>query len=243
MKRFMDLHLCPNLQDLEQLEKMINKSFELGYSMVGIPFPTDIRKDTLLQLRKICSDANVDLVTRTDLVPKTPDELLNRLRRYRQKFELISVMCFSKPVARQAAKDRRVDILSFPMFNRKWLFFDRAEAELASKTGVFLEISMSSLLESQGFQRVYLISALRKMVTTARKSKVPILISSGAPNTYLMRPPRDFAALTFLFGMDSSDALRSFSEYPWIMVNRNREKLASDYVINGVRVVRRRKKS
>ena len=230
------------MQDIVQTEAIVSKSFELGYQTVGIAFPVDIQRDLLLRLRKICSDAKVDLVTRTDLAPKTPNELLNHLRRYRQRFELISVTCLSKPVARQAAKDRRVDILSFPIFDRKRLFFDHAEAELASKSYASVEIEMSSLLRSKGFQRIHLLASLRKIVTTARKFHVSIVISSGATNPYLMRRPRDFASLAFLFSMDPSDALCSLSECPLIMVNRNREKLSPDYVINGVRVVRRRKK-
>jgi hypothetical protein len=46
--------------------------------------------------------------------------------------------------------------------------------------------------------------------------------------------------LTTLFDLPMSSALRALSENPWVTVERNREKLSSDYVAPGIRVVGRR---
>ena len=77
------------------------------------------------------------------------------------------------------------------------------------------------------------------MVVIAGSYHVPIVISSGATNSHFIKQPRDFASLAFLFGMDRLKALNSLSEYPLALIKRNREKLDSDYVIKGVRIVRR----
>jgi len=240
MRRFVDLHLRPLIKEPNQVEKMIVKSSEMGYRLIGISLPPDITLDEVRRLQKICSDAKIDLVMRADFAPKTPGELLNNLRRFRRKFEVISVMCISKPVARQAAKDRRVDLLSFSAMDLRRRFFDSAEAELASKALSCLEIDMASLLSSKGFSRIRLLSGLRKEVATARRFHVPVIISSGATNEYLMRGPYDYAFLASSFDMPLPLALRALSVDPLAIVERNREKLSPDSVAEGVRIIRRK---
>lgn len=240
MRRFVDLHLRPSIEDLDQVEKMVSKSSELGYHLVGISLPPDITRDKIHQLQKICRDTEIDFVKRVDFFPKTPRELLNNLRRFRRKFEVVSVTCISKSVARQAAKDRRVDLLSFPAMAPRKRFFDHAEAELASRALSSLEVEMARLLSLRVFSRVRLLSYLRKEVAIAKKFHVPITISSGATNEYLMRGPHDYASLASLFDMTPPLALRALSDDPLAMVERNRAKLSPDYVAEGIRIVRRK---
>jgi RNase P/RNase MRP subunit p30 len=240
MRKFGDLHLRVPIKDFDQVERMVRKSSELGYRLVGLILPANIMRDQINQLQKICGDVKIDFVTRVNFFPKTPGELLHDLRRFRQKFEVISVTCTSKGVARQAAKDRRVDLLHFPATDVRKRFFDDAEAELASKALSSLEIEMAPLLLLTGFSRIRLLSRLRREVAIAEKFKVPVTISSGATNEYLMRSPHDYVALATLFDMSVSSALCALSENPVAIVERNREKLSPDYVAPGIRVVRRK---
>jgi RNase P/RNase MRP subunit p30 len=240
MRKFVDLHLRAPIKDLYQVDRMVRKSSELGYRLVGILVPPNITRDQINQLQHICSDAKIDFVTRVDFSPKTARELLQNLRRFRRKFEVISVTCTSKGVARQAAKDRRVDLLHFPATDLRKRFFDHAEAELASNALSSLEIEMAPLLLLTGFSRIRLLSRLRREVAIAERFKVPVTISSGATNEYLIRGPHDYAALTTLFDMPISSALCALSENPVAMVERNREKLSPNYVAPGIRVVGRK---
>jgi RNase P/RNase MRP subunit p30 len=241
MTKFVNLHLCVPLRDAEQQKKLILKSFQLGYRLVGAPFPSNIALDEVEGLRKFCTEVGLDFVSRVDLTPANTRELLRELRRLRRRFEVVSVLCTSKPVARQAAKDRRVDLLSFPAKRQRDVFFDRAEAELASESLASFEIDMAPLLSLEGFWRTRLIASLRREVTIAESFHVPVVISSGATNEYLLRKPHDYAALTTLFDMDSSMALRSLSEVPLTLVERNRQKLSPEFVAPGVRIVKRGK--
>jgi RNase P/RNase MRP subunit p30 len=240
MRKFVDLHLRAPIKDLDQLERMVRRSSQLGYHLIGIPLPPNIMRGQISQLRQICNDANIDLVARVIFSPKTPRELLRDLRRFRRKFEVISVTCTSKGVARQAAKDRRVDLLHFSATNLRKRFFDRAEAELASKALSSLEIEMAPLLLLTSFPRMRLLSRLRREVAIAQRFKVPVTISSGATNEALIRSPQDYAALAALFDLPISSALRALSENPVAVVERNRGKLSPDYVAPGIRVVGRK---
>lgn len=241
MRRFADLNLRVPLNDLPQTERMIKKASELGYSLIAIPLPPHATREQISQLGHICHDNKVDFATRVNFSPRTSNELLNNLRHFRRKFEIVSVMCPTKIIARQAAKDRRVDLLQFSATRIRKRYFDEAEAELASHTFSSLEIEMASLLGLAGGSRIHLLSRLRREVATAEKFKVPIIISSGATDEYLMRGPHDCAALATLFDLPISSALKALSENPYSSVERNREKLSPEYVAPGIRVVGRKR--
>jgi RNase P/RNase MRP subunit p30 len=240
MRKFADLHLKPSLEDFEQVKNMINKSAELGFQMVGFSFRSKTNVDEVNQVRKVCYDTGVELATRVDLAPRSRRELLASLRRLRRRFEIVNVFCTSKVVARQAAKDRRVDLLSFPVAEYPKSFFDRAEAGLASTALACLEIDIQPLLLLRGFARIRLLSVLRREVATAKSLKVPIVLSSGATDMRFLRKPQGFASLGMLFGLGLPLALEALSETPLGIVVRNRQKLSPDYVVSGVRVIRGR---
>jgi len=240
MKRFADLHLRVPLKDPSKAESMIRKASELGYSLVGIPLSPHATREQISQLRQICSDAKVDFATRVNFSPRTPNELLQSLRRFRRKFEIVSVRCHTKDVARQAAKDRRVDLLQFSVTSLRIRFFDEAEAELASQALSSLEIELAPILQLTSFSRVRLLSRLRREVATAERFKVPITISSGATDELFMRGPSDYAALTTLFDLPIFSALDALSKTPFVTVERNRKKLSPDYVAPGIHVVGRK---
>lgn len=241
MKKFYDLHLQVLLSDFGSVERMITKAASLGYSGVGVPLPNNASDVTVSRLRQLCIDSRIDLVTRIDLVPRSADELLSLLRRCRRRFELIAVSCTCKTVARQAAKDRRVDLISFPALDFRNRYFDDAEAELASSASTSLEIDMSMLLSATSFDRIHLFANLRRETAIANKFSVPVTISSGAKTESFIRKPQDFAALAYLFDMPSPAALKAVSESPVSIVTRNRTKLLSSFVAPGIRIIKRGK--
>jgi RNase P/RNase MRP subunit p30 len=239
MKRvFADLHLRLNVKDTAATLRVVSKAAALGYRLVGVSLAAETHADEVARLRAVCSEVGVDFVSRVDLRPRGQDDLTRQLRRLRRKFEVVCVACESKEVARQAAKDRRVDLLSFPLLDFRRRFFDRAEAELACNGLAALEVDVKPLLVLEGPARVRLLSCLRREAAIARGFGVPIAVSSGVSQSLLLRKPREMAALAFLFGLDEVSALDSVSRSPVALVMRNREKLGSGFVAPGIRVVK-----
>lgn len=237
-RRFADLHLQPSLGDMEQTRNMLAKASELSYRLVAVPLPTVSTETFAEKLRATCKENKIDFATRLDLKPKTPRELLQQLRKFRRRVEIIAVICESKEVARQAAKDHRVDILNFPATDPRRRFFDRAEAELASSSVAALEIDIKPILTLKGPPRIRLLAALRRETATAENHHVPVVVSSGAASPLQMRKPLETAALATLFDLDKPTALDAVSRTPFTIVKRNREKLSPNFVAPGIRVIR-----
>lgn len=239
MKKFCDLHLQVSLSDFEFAGSMVKKAASLGYSLVGVPLPVNVSDVLVSKLRQLCTESGVDLVTRLDLTPRNVDELLSQLRRNRRRFELVAVSSSYKTVARQAAKDRRVDLLSFPSLDYRNRYFDDAEAELAASALASYEIDATMLFSANSFDRIRLLTNLRRETTIAEKLSVPVVISSGARTESLMRGPQEFAALAYLFDMPVASALSAVIDNPLSIVTRNRAKLRSSFIAPGIRVVKR----
>jgi RNase P/RNase MRP subunit p30 len=242
MKRiYADLHLRLNSKDPEHVSEIIRNASRLGYRLIALTFPSNLAEEEAQRLVDISKKAKIDLASRVDLKPRTPRELIYSLRKFRRNFEIVAVVCESKNVARQAAKDRRVDLLNFSSLDFRSRFFDKAEAELASKGLASLEIDLKPLLTLEGLARIRLLSNLRREVATAKDFHVPIVVSSGVSDRMLMRKPRELAALASLFDLDETLAMEAVSKNPVMIVKRNRDKLSSRFVAPGIRIVRRGK--
>ena len=237
-KTFADLHLRLNVKDHTTALQVITKAAALGYRLIAVPFPPETRRDEVTKLKAVCNEAKIDFASRIDLRPKTQNELMYQLRRLRRKTEIICVNCENKQVARQAAKDHRVDLLNFPLLDFRRRFFDRAEAELASNSLAALEIDVKPLLALEGPARIRFLSSLRREAAIAKEFHLPIVVSSGVSEAKLLRKPREMAALTFLFGLDKASALKAVSQEPAAIVKRNREKLSAKFVAPGIRVIK-----
>jgi len=240
LRKFADLNLNIQTENLESFESAIRKASWLGYKIIGVSLPPKTTKEKITQLKEIAESFGVDLASRVNLSPSNPQELLRNLRRLRRKFEIIAVNCHLKSVARQAAKDRRVDIIYFPNEIKK-RFFDKAEAELAKQALAALEIEIMQIPTLPRIQRTQLISRLRNEVKIAEKYQIPIVISSGISNPILMRRPREMAALATLFDIPMEKALKSVSEIPQSILERNREKLSPNFIAPGLKIVRKGK--
>jgi ribonuclease P/MRP protein subunit RPP1 len=237
-KTFADLHLRLNPRDSAAAWRIINKAAALGYRLVAVPFSPETREDETAQLRSMCNETKIDFASRVDIKPRNQNDLMHQLRRLRRRFEVVCVVCENKEVARQAAKDRRVDLLNFPSLDYHKRFFDRAEAELASNSLAALEIDVKPLLVLEGPARVRLLSSLRRETAIAREFHVPIVVSSGATTEMLLRKPREQAALAGLFDLSEVSALEAVSQNPVSIVKRNRQKLSSKFVAPGIRVIK-----
>jgi len=239
MKRtFADLHLRLDLRDVAGAERVIRKASKLGYGLVGMPFSPEARENEETKLHNICREAGTSFSARVDLRPRTRGQLMNQLRKLRRRFEIICVLCDNKEIARQAAKDRRVDLLNFPALDYARRFFDRAEAELASKSFAALEVDVKPLFVLEGAARVRLLSCLRREVSIAKEFHVPVVISSGVSSELLLRKPMELAAFAGLFGLDEVSGLNAVSANPLNIVERNREKLSEGFVAPGIRIVK-----
>jgi ribonuclease P/MRP protein subunit RPP1 len=235
---FADLHLKVNPKETQSLERAIIRAAKFGYRYFSVPFNYEPSTQEIDNLKATCKTVGIEPVLRADLRPRNENDLMINLRRLRRKFDVLCVQCDNKEIARQAAKDRRVDLLNFPNLDYRKRFFDRSEAELASSCLAAYEIDVKPLLVLEGPSRIRFLSSLRREVAIAKDFGVPLIVSSGVSEERLMRMPRDLASLSFLFGLTETEALDAVSTNPVGIVLRNREKLGSNFVAPGITLIK-----
>ena len=221
MRKYADLHIRS-----EAPEEMLEKAGMLGFSMVGVCG------------EQVSGDNSVDVVSRVNIDPRNLNDLSNQLKKLRRRYVILSVECRSVKIARQAAKDHRVDILRFPLDRerRRKVWFDRHEANMASDSNAVYEICLSDILgRSPGFLSG-MLTTWRRELENAFKQDIPVIVSSGAESVHELRGPLALASLLELVDVNEEQALDMVSATPQNIVERNRSKLDPGFVIPGVRV-------
>jgi ribonuclease P/MRP protein subunit RPP1 len=240
-RAFADLHLRVNTKDPQAAQRIIERAAFFGYKKISLTSNGLLDDAQIIVLKAASAKVGMEFILRVDFKPRDQEDLMRFLRKFRRKAEVICVICDNKEVSRQAAKDRRVDLLNFPSLDYHKRFFDRSEAELASSGLAALEVDIRSLLVLEGPPRVRLLSSLRREISIAREFHIPVVVSSGVSESMLMRMPRNMASLSYLFGLGESEALDAVSTNPNAIIERNREKLDSKFVAPGIRIVKEAK--
>jgi ribonuclease P/MRP protein subunit RPP1 len=216
MRHYVDLHLKPTTP--EQAQEMVSIAHRIGYRHIASTKPPTGSND------------NITAATRVDIEVSRGKELLDGLKRNRRRFDIVAVRCFSKEVARQAAKDDRVDILLFPddPTQRKYNWLDHHEAELVEGTGRAYEMNASDLLATSPTHLAKVITLLKRDLAVATRHDIPIVFSSGAATPLAMREPKALTALASLLDIDEEYAIEMISRVPEAIIEKNHAKLKEE---------------
>jgi len=206
VRHWVDLHLKPQIPEMAvEMEKL---AASLGYAPAASTRP-------------------VGAATRIDIEARHGKELQDALRRNRRRCDVLAVRCLSKEVARQAAKDDRIDIIQFPddPAQRKQNHLDTHEAELLDGSGRAYEIILCDLLATGPMQLSKAINLRKKDLAVATRHDIPLILSSGASTPLAMRQPRALTALASLLDVDEEYAADMLSTNPAAILERNHAKL------------------
>lgn len=235
MRRFVDLNIR-DPGDPRVLTEMLELASKLGFKGIAIASERPAPQALIDEARTL----GIDLASRIDLRPRNTNELSKTLRRVRRKYEIVAVHCENKAVSRQAAKDHRVDILTFPSpkTGKSRVGLDRQGASLAAKSNCAYEVSLSGLLDSSAGERARVIVNLKRNIRNAEREGVPVVATSGAATPLRMREPRAIASITSLLDLPEEKGLDAVSVIPTMILERNRAKLGPGFVSPGVKEAR-----
>ena len=136
----------------------------------------------------------LDFVSRVDLRPRSQDELVGLLRKMRRRFEVICVLCETKEVARQAAKNTEWT----SSISHCWIidvgFLIVPKPNYSGGSAGF-EVDVKPLLVLEGPARVRFLTCLRREMAIALEFRFATLVSSGVSEPWLLRKPREMSLL------------------------------------------------
>lgn len=232
MRAYADLHLSPPLDDVGNARSMANLLTQLRTGVVGLAVPPE-QLASSVPVADSFRSAGLDVATRLNVRPKSREELLRSLRRFRSKYEIVSVECSIPSVARVAVRDRRVDIVYFPKRQSGNLF----RGNLAKSCRAALEFNLSELISEPGLEAR--LRLFRREIEAAADTSTTVIGSTKASNPFELRSARDVAAVLHMIGLPLDAALRAVSDVPLGIVKKNRLRLREPQVDEGVRILRR----
>lgn len=174
-------------------------------------------------------------MARIDLRPKSKYDLLRSLRDVRTPFDIVAVECSNTQVSSVAFRDRRVDLVFFPVGRLQ----SRLSWLIPKKLKRPVELNIADLLRNESSAESDLVRAIN-LIADAQRKHMPLVASSGATDPFSLRAPRDMAAVLSVLGLEPSSAVDAVSDRPHSIIQRNLERREPDFISDGIKMVRPR---
>ncbi|MEM0445506.1 MAG: RNase P subunit p30 family protein [Nitrososphaerota archaeon] len=218
-RRFVDSWLRP--PDTSSLERMLKSCCELGFWAVAV----EVDDKFWSEAKRLTSSYGLEIFRRVTLHPSSKGELYNLLRNVRWKCDLVSVVTNIRDVFMAAARDMRVDTVVANHIDAVYL--DRHVVQVAVNS---FEVVFSNIAV-QGFESVR--NSMR-VVRTAYRSRLKLIVSSGAQDEFSLRSPRQLASIPWCLGAGPDFALNTVSTTPAKILVENRGRLEGRISPEGV---------
>jgi ribonuclease P/MRP protein subunit RPP1 len=166
---------------------------------------------------------------------KNPEDMRQKVKKSRQKTDVIIVRGGEQKINRAACEDPQVDILSTPYLTRRDCGINHVMARKAALNEVAVELNIKYLTKTNSYLHYKVLSHFREIVKLKRKYNFPLIITSDAESIYDLHTPHDLLALSGCFGMDLEEAENALSETPLKIIERS--EIRNKVVVDGVTII------
>lgn len=236
MRKYADL--CVFLTDIKDLDKIMAVAKHLGYHTLSLTLTSDsmISSKLVDEAKKIAIKNKLNIIFRYEINTDDPKKLNKIVRKIWKKYEIISVYCTDKKIARMAGRDSRINILSFPPDTSNRDVFNDAQCSLMRVKDQYFEVRYVEIVKSTSLERS--CANLSRWIKIAYENKIPIIASSGAYKPQLLRAPLEIASILASFGLNMKNARDSISTIPIKLIEQGILKTRGKLINKYVKVVR-----
>ncbi len=218
------------IEKLEFCEKLGIKNIILTPKDKLFLIPLEIKK-------KIRSETKLNIFFRINLIIDNLEDFKKRIKKYNNFTDILSIESFNKEVQLHAAKDSRVDIISFsnPQIIKT---LTPGVISLTKQNNSFLEFSLASIMIANKANQSKNFRSLYKFIHLALKNKANCIISGNFVDLYDLRHPRALISIcNSLLGIPLYKVKKIFNENPILLIERT-EKHFNNNLELGVRLVK-----
>ena len=190
-------------------------------------------------IRRIEEISNINLKYRTNINPKNLERLSKELKGIGLSSNIIVVESADKKIQIQAAKDSRVDVISFseqPIL--KTIF--PGVISLTKQNQSFIEFSLASIMVKNKSLQSKNLRNLYRGVQLANKLNANYIISGNFDDLYSLRHPRALISVCHtLLGIPLLRAKNIFSKNVVSLLNRVQMRQDKNFIESGVKLINR----
>jgi RNase P/RNase MRP subunit p30 len=210
------------LEKLEIGEKLGIKNIILEPKKEVDLIPSDLKT-------KIRSNTKLNVSFRINLKLDNLEQFKKRIKKFNNFSDILSIESSNKDVQLQAARDSRVDIISFsnPQIIKT---LTPGVISLTKQNNSFLEFSLASIMisnktiQSKNFRNLY------RFIQLALKNKGNCIISGNFDELYDLRHPRALISICYsLLGISLEKAKKIFMTNPILLLERKQKHSKNNF--------------
>ncbi len=234
---YFESRLKININDFAEIERKLKFCQELRITNLILEPKNDVVKLNSELKQRISKISTINLYYRINLRPNSLNDLKKRIQHYNNFSDIISVESMDKNIQIQAAKDSRVDIISFSDQN-VIKTISPGIISLTKQNRSFIEFSLAPIMaRNQIIQSKYLRS-LYRAVQLAVQLKVNYIISGNFDDLFKLRHPRALISVCHtLLGIPLLSAKKVFSENVLTLINRVQARQDKNIIESGVKLL------
>ena len=226
------------MDDLDEIKTKLDFCEKLGIKNLILE-PKNNKKTISLDLKmKLKALTRINLYYRITLKPSGLKELKNMIRNYNNFKDLLSVETLDKDTHIYAAKDSRVDILSFSE-QKSLKTLSRGVISLVKQSGSYIEFSLAPIMianksiQSKNFRTLY------RSLKLVRNLNVNYIINGNFEDIYDFRHPRALISICYsLLDLPLYEAKKAFKEYHLNLLKRVQGRHNNNIIEAGIRIIK-----
>ena len=236
---YFESRLRLNLRNFEDIEQKLNFCKDLGINNLILEFENNVKIITPELKEKISKSSALKIYYRTTIRPKNLDDLKKRLKQAKNFSGIISVESSDRKVQIQAAKDSRVDIISF---SEEHIIktITPGVISLSKQNNSFIEFSLGAIMVKNKAIQSRFLRRLYRALQLAMQLNANYIISGNFDDAYKLRHPRALVSISHtLLGIPLMNAKKAFSENVIALINRAQIRQDKNFIEPGVKLISR----
>jgi RNase P/RNase MRP subunit p30 len=235
--KYFESRLKANFDDIGDIKEKIKFCEILGIKNVILEPIASLNKIPLKIKEELRSSTRINLFYRVNLRPNNLNTFKKKIKTYNKFPDILSVETSIKEIQIHAARDSRVDIISFSDHNiLKTL--TQGVVSLIKQNNSFLEFSLMPIMvnnksfQSKNFRNLY------RFLQLASKLNVKYFISGNFDELFDLRHPRAMISICHsLLGMSLVKAKAAFNDNVQLLLKRVQKRQDKGLIEDGVRLI------
>jgi len=239
---YFESRLRVNTSNFKEIEQKLHFCKLLGIQNVIVELENNGEKMRSDLKRRIEEITYINVKYRTNINPKNLESLIKTLKGIGQSSNVIVVESADKKIQIQAAKDSRVDVVSFSEQAALKTIFPGV-ISLTKQNQSFIEFSLASIMVKNKSLQSKNLRNLYRGVQLANKLNANYIISGNFDHLYSIRHPRALISVCHtLLGISMLRAKNSFSKNVVSLLNRVQMRQDKNFIETDVKLIIRGEK-
>ncbi|TXT61889.1 MAG: Ribonuclease P protein component 3 [Promethearchaeota archaeon] len=200
--------------------------------------PTNFQEKIPLTVKKKIEDIeDLNILFRINLKPTTLKNLKKKISSLNNVSDIISVETADPKIQLFAARDSRIDLLSFSNY-RILNSLSEGVLSLAYQNHTFIEFTLKHIMNDNIRFQSKFFRLLYKSIRMAMKKRVKYILSGNFVNKYDYRNPKALMSiLNTLIGISMPNLESAFGENVVSLINRAKNRVNPHIVEKGVQLI------